>query len=86
MIHYSIPNSYQRFRLWTNALKGIIELNDNEITKIAEAYEISGGAIKNIIQFAWLKAKSLQQPISKETLLIGIRRELSKDGKSFERS
>ena len=85
MIHYTIPNPYQRFRLWTNALKGFLDLSDKEITKIADAYEISGGAIKNIIQFGWLKAKSINQPISKETLLMGIRRELSKDGKSFER-
>lgn len=84
MIHYNIPNPYQRFRLWTNAMKGVVALAKNDITKIADDYVISGGAIKNVIQYAWLKAKSLNVVISKEMILMGIRRELSKDGKSFE--
>ena len=85
VIHYAIPNSSQRKTLWTNALSGIAEINEEEIDKIAKTYEISGGSIKNVIQFAWLKSKSKNISVTMENIMMGIRRELSKDGKSFEK-
>ena len=42
-------------------------------------------SIKNVIQFAWLKSKSNNSSIKIENIMIGIRRELTKDGKSFEK-
>lgn len=85
VINYSIPNPVQRKVLWTNALNGIAEFSENEISKIAKTYKISGGSIKNVIQFAWLKSKGNGTGITLENLMIGIRRELTKDGKSFEK-
>ena len=85
VIHYAIPNSKQRKILWRNALNGLAEMSEKEIDKIAKSYEISGGSIKNVIQFAWLKSKSKNIRITLENIMIGIRRELSKDGKSFEK-
>ena len=85
VIHYAIPNSLQRKKLWVNALNGIADISENEIEKIAETYQISGGSIKNVIQFAWLKSKSNNSSIKIENIMIGIRRELTKDGKSFEK-
>jgi hypothetical protein len=37
-----------------------------------------------VIQYAWLIAKKHKHPISEKQILAGIRRELVKDGKSFE--
>ena len=85
VIHYAIPNSLQRKKLWVNALHGIADISDSKIQKIAETYQISGGSIKNVIQFAWLKSKADNTSIKIENLMIGIRRELTKDGKSFEK-
>lgn len=85
VIHYAIPNPTQRKTLWRNALNGIAEISEKEIDKIAKTYEISGGSIKNVIQFAWLKSKSKNSSVTLENIMIGIRRELSKDGKSFEK-
>jgi hypothetical protein len=85
VINYAIPNPTQRKALWTNALNGIADLSEDEIDKIAKTYKISGGSIKNVIQFAWLKSKANKMAITLENLLIGIRRELTKDGKSFEK-
>ena len=85
VIHYAIPNSKQRKILWRNALNGLAEISEKEIDKIAKSYEISGGSIKNVIQFAWLKSKSKNTRVTLENIMIGIRRELSKDGKSFEK-
>tara|TARA_B100001059_G_scaffold100683_1_gene100432 strand:+ start:95579 stop:96934 length:1356 start_codon:yes stop_codon:yes gene_type:complete len=85
VIYYAIPNPTQRKTLWRNALNGIAEISEKEIDKIAKTYEISGGSIKNVIQFAWLKSKSKNSSVTLENIMIGIRRELSKDGKSFEK-
>jgi len=85
VIYYAIPNATQRKRLWRNALNGLVEISESEIDKIAKAYEISGGSIKNVIQFAWLKSKSKNTEITIENIKIGIKRELNKDGKSFQK-
>ena len=85
VIHYAIPNPKQRKILWRNALNGIAEISEKEIDKISKTYEISGGSIKNVIQFAWLKSKNKNINVTLENIMIGIRRELSKDGKSFEK-
>ncbi len=85
VISYAIPNPIQRKSLWTNALNGIADLSEMEIEKIAKTYKISGGSIKNVIQYAWLKSKGNNKGITIENIMIGIRRELTKDGKSFEK-
>ena len=85
VIHYPIPNATQRKRLWRNALNGVAEITEKEIDKIAKEYKISGGSIKNVIQYSWLKSKSKNSDITYENIMIGIRRELNKDGKSFEK-
>jgi hypothetical protein len=55
------------------------------LKEIAKNYEIAGGSIKNVIQYAWLKSKHKNCAISINEILMGIRRELNKDGKSFEK-
>jgi len=86
MINFSLPSIKQREKLWKNALKDLVELEKKELEEIAKNYEISGGSIKNIIQYAILKSMQDNKVISKNDILMGIRRELNKDGKSFERS
>lgn len=85
VINYAIPNHTQRKALWTNAPNGIADLSETEIEKVSKTYKISGGSIKNVIQYAWLKSKVGNTSITLENIMIGIRRELAKDGKSFEK-
>ena len=85
VINFPMPNYPQRKELWVNALSGISDLTEDEIDNIAKSYKISGGSIKNVIQFSWLKSKANKINITLQDLLIGIRRELNKDGKSFEK-
>ena len=56
-----------------------------DLKEISKNYEIAGGSIKNVIQYAWLKSMHNNSKISINEILIGIRRELYKDGKSFEK-
>lgn len=84
MINFPIPSYKERIILWVNALNGIAELDKKFIDQIANTYEISGGVIKNVIQYAWLLSKSTGNEITSNHILSGIKRELFKDGKSFE--
>lgn len=84
MINFPIPSYKERIILWVNALNGIAELDKKFIDQIANTYEISGGVIKNVIQYAWLLSKSTGNEITANHILSGIKRELFKDGKSFE--
>jgi len=70
--------------LWKNSLNGIADLENKMINKLAKEFEISGGSIKNVIQFSWLYARRSGESISYKHLIQGIRRELLKDGKTLE--
>jgi len=84
VINFPIPNASERELLWINALNHIAELPSSFIKEISKSYELSGGVIKNVIQYAWLISKKSKLPINEKQILAGIRRELFKDGKSFE--
>jgi SpoVK/Ycf46/Vps4 family AAA+-type ATPase len=85
VIYFPIPSIKQRLVLWENALKGLVDFDKKNIKEIAQNYEISGGSIKNVIQYAYLKSLYKKTEITKNEILMGIRRELKKDGKSFEK-
>jgi AAA+ superfamily predicted ATPase len=85
MVNFPIPSIKQREILWKNALIGLVDLNEKDIKEISQNYEIAGGSIKNVIQYAWLKSMHKNSKISLNEILMGIRRELNKDGKSFEK-
>ena len=84
VINFPIPSKHEREVLWINALKGLAEVPSPFIKEISKSYELSGGVIKNVIQYAWLISKKSKLPINEKQILAGIRRELFKDGKSFE--
>ena len=70
--------------LWINALSEISNINTEIINEIAKDHILSGGSIKNIIQFTWLLSKRKGKEITKDEILIGIKRELVKEGKTME--
>ena len=85
VVNFPIPSVKQREILWKNALSGLVELDEKDLKEISKNYEIAGGSIKNVIQYAWLKSMNNNSKISINEILMGIRRELYKDGKSFEK-
>jgi hypothetical protein len=84
VINFPIPSKSEREVLWINALAGLTQVPLTFIKEISKSYELSGGVIKNVIQYAWLVSKKSKLPIDEKQILAGIRRELFKDGKSFE--
>jgi hypothetical protein len=70
--------------LWKNSLKDLADIQTKEINDIARDFEISGGTIKNIVQFSWLYSKRNGGIIKYKHLIQGVKRELIKEGKSIE--
>jgi len=85
VVNFQIPSVKQRQILWEKALEGLVVLDKKVVKEIAQNYEIAGGSIKNVIQYAYLKAMHNNTSMTKNEILMGIRRELNKDGKSFEK-
>jgi SpoVK/Ycf46/Vps4 family AAA+-type ATPase len=84
IINFPIPSILEREKLWITALNNISDLPLSFIKEISKSYSISGGVIKNVIQYAWLISKRKKCAINEKQIILGIRRELNKDGKSFD--
>ncbi len=84
MIYFPLPGAEQRKLLWHQAFSqhSVFEQGIN-IDEIAQKYEIAGGAIINISRYCSLKAlKRNSQIILKKDIIMGIKREFLKEGKT----
>ncbi len=83
MIYFPIPGPEQRLRLWQNAFSRHSELEAAiDLEHIAEEYELTGGAIINVLRYASLMAlRRSTNLILLQDLIQGIRKEFRKDGK-----
>ncbi|WP_417873682.1 ATP-binding protein [Xanthomarina gelatinilytica] len=85
MIHFNMPEISERYQLWKNAFSGKCKL-DKEINlwQIAEEYELTGGAIINVLRLCALSAITRNDTIvTKEELLESIRKEFKKENKTI---
>lgn len=85
MILFDMPGVNERYQLWKNAFSGTCTLDTSiDLWKIAEAYELAGGAIINVLRFCALSAISRGATVvTKEELLEGIRKEFKKENKTI---
>ncbi len=83
IVHFPMPNSQERLTLWKQSLPTSLKLSNRlNLSQLADAHEISGASILNIVQYASLKALSREdQILQQEDLLNGIKRELRKEEK-----
>lgn len=83
MIHFSMPGTEERLRLWENAFSKHSELDAKvDLFKIATDHILSGGAIINVVRFCSLMAiERGSNVILKEDIEKGIKREFKKEGK-----
>lgn len=84
MIWFSIPNAEQRLQLWQNNFmnKRFDVAEEVDFEKLAKEYEMTGGNIINILQYACIKAVKRTPPkIYEDDLLTAIRHELYKEGR-----
>ena len=85
IVHFQKPQPRERFRLWKGAFAGVtIPPADEELQQIAQQYELSGGSIMNVVQFASLRALNRNEvSIATEDIVNGIRKEYRKEGKTL---
>jgi SpoVK/Ycf46/Vps4 family AAA+-type ATPase len=85
IVHFPMPNAEERLKLWKQSLPQSIAFHDHAaLVRIANAYELSGASIINVIQYASLKAVSSEEKVLHyEDLIMGIRKELRKEEKSI---
>ena len=85
IINFPMPKPRQRIQLWEKGFSEKSKLEDTvNLKQISGKYEISGGAILNVIQYCSLQAiKRGSNVIMKKDLEMGIRRELDKEGRTI---
>lgn len=83
IIHFPLPGAEERLRLWQQGFspKAVLH-HDVDLPRIARQYELSGGAIMNVIRYASLRALDNGGVIRIGDLLEGVRREYAKEGRS----
>lgn len=83
VVHFGMPDARERERLWGNILSPFALDLGVDLRELAQRYEISGGAITNAVQFAWLSSRSRKDGlIHADDLRHGVVRELGKEGKT----
>ena len=85
VIHFPMPNSEERIKIWEQALPSSLPLHTEvDITAIGKKYKISGASIINVIHYCSLQAKSRKNgtcQLQFQDFVTGIRREMAKDGR-----
>lgn len=85
IIYFDMPGAEERYQLWKNAFSGKCTLDPSiDLYKIADEYELAGGAIINVLRYCALSAiRRNDTVVTKQELLTGLRREFKKDNKTI---
>lgn len=84
MIEFKIPKTIERELLWRQSFSTSTVFEHDFISEIAKKYEISGGSIVNVVQYASLKAIQRNENIIKLSDVVkGLALELWKEGKTL---
>lgn len=80
-----MPTADERFKIWKQGFSESVELDKNiDLQEISRKYEISGGAIINIIQHCSLRSLSRNSKLIKQSDIIeGIRKEYHKNRRTI---
>lgn len=82
VIRFPEPGPEERAEIWRRALP--VALANDDLVKQISAYEMTGGAIVNVAQFAAISALSdKRKTITLEDMELGVQREVEKEGKVF---
>lgn len=85
IIHFTMPSTEERYQLWKSAFSGPCTLHtDIDLYKIAENYELAGGAIINVLRYCALSAiRRNDCVVTRHELLSGLRREFKKENRTL---
>lgn len=81
VVHFPAPDKTQRHRLWEQSFSSNTSLaGDVDLKALSENFSLTGASIMNIVRFASVMAlKKGNNIITSESLLTGIKKELSKE-------
>lgn len=84
LIHFSMPEPNLRKKLWNNMLDTKVCCDDDvDLNRLSKMYELSGGAMINVIRFASIQVfQRGAEKISMNDLVYGIKKELQKEGRT----
>lgn len=84
-VYFAMPDADQRLKLWRGLFDDHSRLGaDVDFRRIADTYELAGGALLNVARYAAIRAvKNDRKVIVQDDLIAGIGRELMKDGKTL---
>ncbi|KKO44066.1 ATPase AAA [Arsukibacterium ikkense] len=82
MVYFPLPDVSERLRLWRHILGDAVMLAaDVDLTYLAHEFELSGGAITNVVRYAAIAALLRgDKALAQADLLQGISRERRKEG------
>ena len=85
ILDFDVPDFSQRLLFWETAITGEFDYDDDvDLGELAEAYELTGASIINVLHFCMLKClERKSRKIGKEDILSGVRVEKIKQGKSI---
>lgn len=86
LVYFPTPDSEQRYRLWRSILNGQARLDAGvDLHDLAERYELTGGAITNVVRYGAISALQRRcDTISQQDLVNGVVKELRKEGKTLQ--
>lgn len=84
-IYFGMPDAQQRLRLWQGMFRDPARLGDDvDLRVLADTYELAGGAMTNVVRHAAISAtRAGRTRVSQAELVQGIRKEMTKEGKTF---
>ena len=85
IIHFQKPQYKERIRLWSNSFSyQCTPPAKNDMERIAQQYELSGGSIINVVQYASLMALNRNETqITVDDIIKGIKKEYHKEGRTI---
>jgi hypothetical protein len=84
MIYFPMPDAEQRTRLWNSMLPARHLADGVELDALAQRYEVSGGAIANVIRHAALTVlRDGRDRVGLTELRAGLAKELRKEGRTL---
>lgn len=86
LVYFPMPDAEQRQRLWSSTLNGKVRLDEGvDLIQLAHDYELTGGAITNVVRYGAINALQMQrETICCEDLVTGVIKELRKEGKTIQ--
>jgi AAA+ superfamily predicted ATPase len=85
IILFQKPQARERLRLWSNGFSTVCtKPSQHQLENIAQQYELAGGSIMNVVQYASLQALSRNDTtVTVEDVIKGIKNEYRKEGKTL---